>query len=271
MKFIKHYEKEYTTVSNEVLRDKNLSNAAKGLFLFLWSCSDEFHITLRGLQTVCKDGREAISRQLKELEAAGYLRFTQEKGVGGHFANSRYDLRDSKETPFSESPCPDYPRPGFPDTVKQADKEILIEEILNKETTPANSSSSHSSTKKIKTKKEEERGRERKRYFQIPIYDEVEMYVRERGYEMDPYDFFTFYEQKGWRANGRPMKDWRKCCDAWERHQKDREDREDERYLWQEKEDDMIDMAIENEFDFVGAMERAKYRDTAAADDWRDD
>ncbi len=270
MKFIKHYEKGYTTVSNEVLRDKNLSNAAKGLFVFLWSCSDEFHITVDGLQAICKDGRDAIRAQLKALEEAGYLQMSQEK-ENGRFSTSRYDMRDSKDTPFNTAPSSSTPSSGFPTSETNTDKEILIEEILNKETTPAISSSSHSSTKKIKTKREEERGRERKRYFQIPIYDEVEMYVRERGYEMDPYDFFTFYEQKGWRANGRPMKDWRKCCDAWERHREDREDREDERYLWQEKADELIDMAIENEFDFVGAMERAKYRDTEAADDWRDD
>ncbi len=248
MKFVKHYEKGYTTVGNEVLRDKNLSNAAKGLFVFLWSCSDEFHITARGLEAVCKDSYDAIRRQLKELVSAGYLRKTQEK-ENGRFSNARYDLRDSKDTPFDDAPEHGTPWTGLPSTVKAADKEILIEEILNKETTASNSSS-HSTVLGEKPEKEEEKRRESKKYFQIPIYDEVAMYVKEHGYQMDASDFFEFYEKRNWQANGRPMRDWRKCCDVWERqHQAEAQ--------FDEMQKRVCDLLFGG-FDFEGAMRRER-------------
>ncbi len=245
MKFVKQYAGNYTTISNEVLRDKEISNGAKGLFVFLWSCSDEFHITLKGLQKVCKDGRDAIANQLHELEKAGYLKRTQIKNTAGRFVEYQYNLRDQKAIPFFEKPCS-----GNPNTESQNAKEILIEEVLNKETTASNSSS-HSSTKGCeRAKKEEERGQEKEKrqekrsLYQRPIYDEVAMYVREHGYQMDAYTFWTYYDKRGWQANGEPMKDWRKCCDKWEVNDVRG------RALAKAWESAMTDIA----FDFIGAM-----------------
>ncbi len=119
------------------------------------------------------------------------------------------------------------------------------------ENTTASNSSSHSTVLGKQPEKEEEERRERKKYFQIPIYDEVAMYVKERGYQMDASEFFDFYEERGWKANGRPMKDWRKCCDMWERNEKAKSDYMDA--VAQQ----MFDY-ITKEFDFEGAMRRER-------------
>lgn len=120
-----------------------------------------------------------------------------------------------------------------------------------KENTTASNSSSHSTVLGKKPEKEEEERRESKKYFQIPIYDEVAMYVKEHGYQMDASEFFDFYEERGWKANGRPMKDWRKCCDMWERNEKAKSDYMDA--VAQQ----MFDY-ITKEFDFEGAMRRER-------------
>ena len=74
--------KNYTTMSNYHLRDKNLSNKACGLLSKMLSLPDAWDYTTRGLAAICKDGVDAITAQLKELEACGYL--------------CRHRLRDSK-------------------------------------------------------------------------------------------------------------------------------------------------------------------------------
>lgn len=251
MKFTKRYEKNYTTVSNEILRDKTVSNAAKGLFLFLWSCSDEFHITLKGLQAVCKDGRDAIRGQIKELEKAGYLRTVQVKDENGRFAGFNHDLRDTKDTPFEEVPCSEIPRSGFPNTGKAAAKEILKEEILNKETTASNSSS-HSSTKGQAAEKEEEK---KGRDFEIPIPEEVEMYVRERGYQIDARDWWQFYNSRGWKANGKRIMNWRKCLDKCAEAQNALNELEE---------------MFDSYFDFEGAIKNGAGRNYPELDEWSD-
>ncbi len=146
--------------------------------------------------------------------------------------------------------------PGERKKISGVEEENFLPYIENKykntkENTTASNSSSHSTVLGEKPEKEEEERRERKKYFQIPIYDEVAMYVKERGYQMDASEFFDFYEERGWKANGRPMKDWRKCCDMWERNEKAKSDYMDA--VAQQ----MFDY-ITKEFDFEGAMRRER-------------
>lgn len=94
--------------------------------------------------------------------------------------------------------------------------------------TTASNSSSHSNV--IRGEEEEEKAGEKK-YFQRPIYDEVAMYVTSKGYHVDADAFWNFYEEREWKASGKPIMDWRKCCDVWEIRNKYAEEiktREDE-------------------------------------------
>lgn len=62
---------------------------------------------------------------------------------------------------------------------------------------------------------EEEEGEEMK-YFHEPTQEEVEKYVRGRGYQIDAKEWWQFYEKRHFMANGRRIMDWRKCLDRWE-------------------------------------------------------
>ena len=79
--------------------------------------------------------------------------------------------------------------------------------------TTASYSSSHSGTLE-KVGKEEE-GEEMK-YFHEPTQEEVEKYVRGRGYQIDAKEWWQFYEKRHFMANGRRIMDWRRCLDRWE-------------------------------------------------------
>jgi hypothetical protein len=104
--------RNYTTMSNFHLRDKSLSNKAKGLLSMMLSLPDEWDFTTRGLASICKDGVDGIMTQLKELEETGYLVRRRIRDERGRIADMEYIIY---ETPRSQTPCtemPDTERPS---------------------------------------------------------------------------------------------------------------------------------------------------------------
>jgi len=52
--------------------------------------------------------------------------------------------------------------------------------------------------------------------FTPPSPAEVAAYCRERGNDISPESFCSFYASKGWRVGNQPMKDWRAAIRHWE-------------------------------------------------------
>lgn len=63
----------YTTMCNTHLRDKNLSLKAKGLLSMMLSLPDKWHYSVKGLEGICKESKNAINSVLNELEDNNYL------------------------------------------------------------------------------------------------------------------------------------------------------------------------------------------------------
>lgn len=53
--------------------------------------------------------------------------------------------------------------------------------------------------------------------FASPSVDDVRVYCRERGNNVDPETFVDFYASKGWKVGKEPMKDWKACIRTWEK------------------------------------------------------
>lgn len=66
--------KNYTVISNDILRNRNLSWKAKGMLCYMLSCDDSWKFSIRGLAEMSSDGISAVSSTLKELEDAGYYK-----------------------------------------------------------------------------------------------------------------------------------------------------------------------------------------------------
>lgn len=49
-----------------------------------------------------------------------------------------------------------------------------------------------------------------------PSVEEVDAYVKEKGYHIDAQKFVNYYESKGWVVGKSPMKDWKAACRTWE-------------------------------------------------------
>jgi len=53
--------------------------------------------------------------------------------------------------------------------------------------------------------------------FVKPTLEEVKAYCNERGNNVDPEAFWSFYESKGWMVGKNPMKQWKMAVITWEK------------------------------------------------------
>ena len=65
--------KNYTTMSNYHLRDRNLTLKTKGLLSIMLSLPEDWDYSIKGLVSICKENETAVRSALKELETNGYL------------------------------------------------------------------------------------------------------------------------------------------------------------------------------------------------------
>lgn len=67
--------------------------------------------------------------------------------------------------------------------------------------------------------------------FQKPTVEEVDQYIREKGYTFDAEAFVSYYESNGWRVGRNPMKDWKAACRTWQgKEPKGKKTKEEEEY-----------------------------------------
>ena len=65
--------RDYTIMANHHLKNRELSLKAKGLLSVMLSLPEDWHFTVHGLVSICKEGRDSISGAVRELEEAGYI------------------------------------------------------------------------------------------------------------------------------------------------------------------------------------------------------
>ena len=116
--------KNYTTMSNFHLRDKNLSNKSRGLLSTMLSLPENWDYTTRGLAAICKDGVDGITAQLKELEQRGYLVRHRIRDSNGRITDMEYVIY---EEPQPVSPDTEKPDMVIPDM----DEPLQKNQILN--------------------------------------------------------------------------------------------------------------------------------------------
>ena len=106
--------RNFTTMSNYHLRDKDLSLKAKGLLSQILSLPDDWDYSVRGLVSICLEGKDCIVTTLKELEIKGYLVRKQLRDANGRLGGIEYIIYETPPEPCADSPCTEKP-----DTVKQ--------------------------------------------------------------------------------------------------------------------------------------------------------
>lgn len=56
--------------------------------------------------------------------------------------------------------------------------------------------------------------------FQKPTVEEIAVYIKEKGYNVDAESFFDYYESVGWKRGKTPMKDWKATVRTWNKKNK---------------------------------------------------
>lgn len=104
--------KNYTMMSNQHLKDKRLTLKAKGLMSVMLSLPENWDYTLRGLAAISKEGVDAISEAVKELERSGYVIRNRKRDERGRLSGTEYLIYE--DCHMNSQPAPDAPEPEKP-------------------------------------------------------------------------------------------------------------------------------------------------------------
>lgn len=91
----KQKKKNFTIISNTIVRDINISLKAKGMSLIIAHFPCDWVFYEENLQNYTNDGKTAISNALKELEVNGYL-YREQLREKGKFSNKIWVFSDEK-------------------------------------------------------------------------------------------------------------------------------------------------------------------------------
>ena len=108
----------YTVMSNEHLRNRDLSLKAKGLLSQMLSLPEEWDYSLEGLSRINREGVDAIRTGIRELEEHGYLERRRLRDGFGRLAGTEYVVRERAvarpSPPESDEPALGFPMQGSP-------------------------------------------------------------------------------------------------------------------------------------------------------------
>ena len=122
--------KNYTTISNQLFKNKGISLKAKGLMAYLLSLPNDWNLTINGIVACSKEGRGAIRNTFTELISAGYIERIQIRDKGKFVGYDYFVFEQPKcNKPTSDNPITD----NSIQISKEVTKEIINKNISIKE------------------------------------------------------------------------------------------------------------------------------------------
>lgn len=112
-------QKDFTIIYNGVLENPRLSFKAKGLWAYCMSKPDNWQFHVCHLAKVSKEGIDSIYSALKELQAEGLVKKSQEN-TGGCFGKMDYIIYPYPQEIQIILPLRDFPQTEDPQTVNPA-------------------------------------------------------------------------------------------------------------------------------------------------------
>lgn len=122
-------KRNFTTVSNDYLRDENLSWKAKGLITYIMSLPPDWDLNISDLKKRSKDGRDSTSTGIQELIENGYCTRVLKRDEKGRVLGYDYTVSDIKEFENSDCPITDAPITDNP----TSDNQSLLNTNSNKD------------------------------------------------------------------------------------------------------------------------------------------
>lgn len=121
----------FVTIANSFLKDKNLSNKAKGVLAMILSLPDSWDFSIKGMVKITKDGEASLRAAINEMKENGYCAMKQVR-VDNKIARWKYLFSGEKLT---ESLLCDFLQ------VENLNKENRAQYNINKENNNINNNS----------------------------------------------------------------------------------------------------------------------------------
>lgn len=194
--------KNYTIMSNEHFRVKEMSLKAKGLLSLMLSLPNDWDYSVSGLVAICVEKETAINATLKELKKFGYLRVDKimpDKTKSGRIEYVYNIFESAKQT-----------------GKKQALENLPLE-FLGVEKQALENQGQLNNNNKILNNKINNNKVSKGRAFTPPTFEEIEEYAISRGYQNLAKKFFEYYTTGDWRdSKGIKIKNWKQKFITWE-------------------------------------------------------
>ena len=105
IRLVKDREHPYLMIARSTVRDYRLSLSERGFLIELLSMPDDWSISIRGLASVMKLGKNTVQRHLSSLIETGYcIRGKRERSSNGRLGRSNYTVFESPE--LASNYCP---------------------------------------------------------------------------------------------------------------------------------------------------------------------
>lgn len=130
-KFTVIKEDNFTTMSNYVLRDTNLSLKAIGLMCKMLSLPPTWDYSMKGLVSICKEEETAVSTALNELKKYGYLTVKKIRDEKGRIKDVEYSIYEQPFLNPDFHPNLENPNMDNPKTENQVQLNIDLNNLNN--------------------------------------------------------------------------------------------------------------------------------------------
>jgi hypothetical protein len=132
-------EANFTIIANHILRDNRVSLKARGLYATIQGFPDSWNMSIKGLESILKDGKDSIRASLKELIEFGYIEYSKFQNEKGYWMH-KYKLLISPKTeipkvenPKAENPTSEIPTSGNPPQLinNKSNTQVIKKQVLN--------------------------------------------------------------------------------------------------------------------------------------------
>lgn len=135
MIFRVHKNNNYTTIDNNIFKNKNLSYKSTGLLCMMLSLPDDWNFSINGLAELKKDKESIVRTAIKELRDNNYLKIRSVRNDKGKIIDWEYNIYEKPvvEKPHVEKPHVEKPHVEKPHVENQPQLNTnIIKELNNK-------------------------------------------------------------------------------------------------------------------------------------------
>lgn len=130
--------KNFSIVSNTIIRDARLSLKARGLLILMLSLPDNWEFSIAGLSKTAGEGKDSIRNGVKELEEAGYLTRKRKHLPNGKLAEMEYTIYEEPIETTAKETAKDSPIQEESALEKPAQVNTVQEETVQENPTEIN-------------------------------------------------------------------------------------------------------------------------------------